>query len=222
MRWHEAEKENQLVTPSGTAAETVAEARTYTSTKALKKALQSPNSKQFDRIRQTTATCTQTAGCNGAKASVKACPPPRKSVSRRTSSSRPNESVAKHIAFTPSEVEPESPKPIKRSRDRHHVLTSKKSRSQTEDSSRLRLQLLREGHSSPVYFPCFPEETVIKDNTVRGQVIEADCDDDCQTDEEQAEDAKNSLREYLESAILRESARKPHRRGKSRSKRRRP
>lgn len=180
----------------------------YTSFRRPTRPFQSPNSLTFDLIQQAVAVSSQTEAFSVAAPD---CPTPRKSVSRRTSLSRPRESITKHIAFSPSELEDEdliqliSPFPIHRTRDRPDIVAGQKDR---QENLRLRVQLMSEATGEAVFFRCYKEEEVVQDEQLRGRVTEGDCDDDCQTEEEQVEDAQKSLKDSLVRAIRRETKKK--------------
>lgn len=180
----------------------------YTSFRRPARPFQSPNSLSFDLIQQAVAVSSQTEALSVAAPD---CPTPRKSVSRRTSLSRPRESITKHIAFSPSELEDEdliqliSPFPIRRIRDKPDIVAGQKDR---QENLRLRVQLMSEVTGEAVFFRCYKEEEVVRDEQLRGRVTEGDCDDDCQTEDEQVEDAQKSLKDSLVRAIRREAKRK--------------
>lgn len=195
-------------TPAASARTQPAQQHSYTSFRRPTRPFQSPNSLSFDLIQRAVAVSSQTEALSVATPD---CPTPRKSVSRRASLSRPRESITKHIAFSPSELEDDdlvqllSPYPIRRTRDKPEVVPGQRDR---KENLRLRVQLISEVTGEAVFFRCYKEEEVVEDLEVQGKVTEGDCDDDCQTEEEQVEDAQKSLKDSLVRAIKREMKRK--------------
>lgn len=68
--------------------------------------------------------------------------------------------------------------------------------------------MISEESGEAVFFRCFKEEELVTEPEIRGKVNEGECDDDCQTDEEQVEDAQKTLKDSLVRAIRREMKRK--------------
>ena len=68
------------------------------------------------------------------------------------------------------------------------------------------LELFHQKLKTSVFFRCFEEEQIVRDQRMRGDVPALHQDDDCDTDEESADIMRDSLLAALETAILQEHA----------------